>query len=341
MGSFEPLIREPSPPFSIRVLERNEYPNSAELRNAPGYLSSLLPAIYRDRHDNIWSPAEDVAACIDKELNLTRLAHIHAWLKIAGRPMMPRPLHDQHFRGRDITSPRGWTCTWCGRRDEYSSSPSRVGFWSHSSRKHTSMVEARRKLGTAKRAASVAGELSASSSHTPPLIAYESDFHIARDKRLIPTGVNWPAWRTFVEELLGLLSDEPVQIDARFRYGELRLSRLNKIHYLWVTPLRGYVSRWNQCGSLFSDNFIWMASATVLLAVVLTAMQVGLATRALENNEAFQAASYGFTVFTLVGLASAAGIVLLQFCYFSIDNLFATVRYAKKRFRGRDRGGGV
>lgn len=163
------------------------------------------------------------------------------------------------------------------------------------------------------------------------LVAHESDFHIAKTKHLIPLEVRWPQWRTFVEQLLRTLNHSPATIDPRFHYGELRLGRLNKIHYLWETPLRRYVSRWNQYGSFFADNFVWLASATIIIAVVLNALQVGLDTDALKDNANFQAASYGFTVFALVMLTSVAGLVLLQFCYLFIDNLFATIKYFRTR----------
>ncbi|GKT49793.1 uncharacterized protein ColSpa_09974 [Colletotrichum spaethianum] len=74
-----------------------------------------------------------------------------------------------------------------------------------------------------------------------------------------------------MREFLGTLPINP-WIDPRFYYGELRLSRLNKIYFFWKTPLRGYKSRWNQYGSFFQDNFTWLASLTVYIAVVLTAM---------------------------------------------------------------------
>jgi hypothetical protein len=104
------------------------------------------------------------------------------------------------------------------------------------------------------------------------------------------------------------------KIDPRFIYGELRLSRLNKIYFLSQRPLlRGYMSHWHQYGTFFQDNFSWLASATVYIAIVLTAMQVGLATKSLADNDAFQ--SYGFTVFSILGPLAAACFIFLAFCY--------------------------
>src|SRR3569833_107419 len=84
------------------------------------------------------------------------------------------------------------------------------------------------------------------------LISHESDFRTAEERHLLPQGVEWPVWRTFVEEL----DTQHIYPDmgTRFYYGELRLSRLNKIYSLWQTPLRAYKSHWNQYGTS-QENF--------------------------------------------------------------------------------------
>lgn len=67
------------------------------------------------------------------------------------------------------------------------------------------------------------------------LVTHESDFEIAQEKRLLPKEVTWTVWITFVKEL----DTESIygKIDDRFKYGELRLSRLNKIYRFTRCPL--------------------------------------------------------------------------------------------------------
>lgn len=104
------------------------------------------------------------------------------------------------------------------------------------------------------------------------------------------------------------------RIDKRFIYGELRLSRLNKIYFISQRPFfRGYMSHWHQYSSFFQDNFASLASGTIYIAVILTAMQVGLATNSLANNDAFQSASYGFTIFSILGPLIVAVLILSPF----------------------------
>ena len=145
------------------------------------------------------------------------------------------------------------------------------------------------------------------------LIAHESDFHIAKEKHLLPEEVTWDGWTTFVKEL----DPENIydKIDKRFKYGEFRLSRLNEIYRLtrWPLFLKPYVTSWHEYHSFFGAHFTWLASATVYVVVVLTAMQVGLATDALKEDRSFQSSSYGFTIFAILGPVVTVVLILLAF----------------------------
>ncbi|OAQ58425.1 subtilisin-like serine protease [Pochonia chlamydosporia 170] len=333
--------RRPSPPFSVRLLEHKDEQGPDASRCERNWLQSLLPASYRTESDDLAAPARHVQTCIENELDLRRLTTIHGWLWLAGRPMPPRPLHYQLLVGRKITiteqmdmhlvwmtghiflkpmprfllEPQFWhEYLSCGQECECSDAD--AGFHGTAYACGPTVL-ARRALGFLFSYAA--------------LISHESDFLIAKDKRLLPTEVRWPSWRVFVEEL----HTEYIypSIDSRFYYGELRLSRLNKIYYLWWTPLRGYKPRWDQYGVFFRENFAWLAAATVYIAVVLAAMRVGLATKSLASNDAFQSASYGFTVFSILGPLVVAGLIILAFCYTFVYSWVVTFRYRKRRLQ--------
>ncbi|KAM0273968.1 hypothetical protein ACHAQH_008088, partial [Verticillium albo-atrum] len=155
------------------------------------------------------------------------------------------------------------------------------------------------------------------------------DLHIAKQAFLIPDGIDWLSWSQLVKELFLSTPRRQGLIDPRFQYGELRLSRLNKIHCIWKTPFRGYVPIWDQCGSFFSDNLAWIASSIVYVAVALTAMQVGLATEKLQVDDRFQLACYWFTILSLVGPLVAATLIFVAFLYLFINNIGATLRHRK------------
>jgi len=334
-------------PFTQLLSRSNVLPQN-EVEPVEDHLSSLFPACKRTKEDNLEAPdfsqgpnsadilahqrlRADVHSWVDSELDLHRLAAIHSWLWVAGRPMPPRPLHHQRLLGREIiiTERSDLHLLWKNDRMFIKPLPRfllDVTFWENyllcqavscsPDNLCDCYVRRKRALGFL---FSYAG-----------LIIHQSDFHIARDAHLLPEEVTWPAWRRLVRELLSTL---PIyrQIDPRFHYGELRLSRINKIYFLWQTPLRGYMSHWHQYGSFLHDNFAVLASSTVYIAVVLTAMQVGLATEKLQNNTAFQLASYGFTVFSIIGPLVVTGMVILALCYMFINNLIATLRYREAR----------
>ena len=138
------------------------------------------------------------------------------------------------------------------------------------------------------------------------LISRESDFQIAsRDDqppRLLPEGLSWPQWVTFMEDFLhGIDLDASIRLGfgRRYEFGELRANRLNMIYRLAPALrfryfIRGYYFGYNRYDVFFRRNFAWLIVVFACLTIVLTAMQVGLATSDLSKDHKFQAASYGF-----------------------------------------------
>ena len=316
-------------------------------------LSSLFPSSRRTKEDDVVAPeishsldftnAEDdrilltaILDWVDDEIDLCRLANIHDWLWVVGRPMPPRPLHQQRLLNREvvITERLDLHLVWTTGRMFLKPLPRFLldpRFWERFLYCHAVPVFDGSPCSCRGRRERALGFLFSYAA----LIAHESDFHFAKEAHLIPEEVQWSAWRKAVRELLATSPIYP-RIDPRFHYGELRLSRLNKIYFLWKTPLRGYMSHWNRYGSFFHDNFALLVSSTVYIPVVLTAMQVGLATQALQLSAAFQSVSYGFTIFSIVGPLTATGLIMVVFCYLFVGNWFATQRYSKKRLERID-----
>ncbi|KAI0506637.1 hypothetical protein F5B22DRAFT_438207 [Xylaria bambusicola] len=324
------------PPFSIQVLA-TEYgaDTSADL-------PSLLPAAYRTEADDLAAPRGNVMKCVEKELDLQRLNRVLSWLWVAGRPVPPRPLHYQVLLSRSIfvTEQMDMHLVWTTGRIFLKPVPRFLlepRFWSeylcctrgcHCSNEQVEYGRSARECDRRRLRRCALGFLFSYAA----LITHESDFFIAKEKRLLPMEVQWLAWRTFVEQL----DTEHIyhKIDARFIYGELRLNRLNKIYRFSQSAfLRGYMPRWDQYRTFFQDNFAWLASATVYVAVVLTALQVGLATKSLGDSDAFQSASYGFTIFSILGPLIVAGLIILVFFYIFLYNWIVAVIERNRRLR--------
>lgn len=119
-------------------------------------------------------------------------------------------------------------------------------------------------------------------------------------------------------------------IDRRFQYGELRLTRLNKIYFYWHTPGAQYRSQWNQYSSFFEENLAFIAGIFAYVVIILTALQVGLATD-LVHNAAFKSASHRFTIIVILGLVAALGLLAFVFLYLFVNNWMHTKRLQKKR----------
>ncbi|KAL2364358.1 hypothetical protein RJZ56_002705 [Blastomyces dermatitidis] len=334
------------PPFSIQLLGSGLDDSSITAENRNDKLWAVFPASYRTGADDLAAPSHDYMACIEKELDVHRLNRIFQWLWVVGRPMPPRPLHCQLLLGREIlvTEQMDMHLVWTEGRVYLKPIPRFLlepHFWTEylscrdgcSCLYHETAVGS---LGSARECShrklrkSALGFLYTYAA----LISHESDFHIAKDKRLLPADekhLTWQGWRTFVEQL-DTACIYP-NISLRFIYGELRLSRLNNIYRFTQRPLLGgYTRHWHEYKTFFRDNFTLLASATVYIAIVLTAMQVGLETKGLSDSASFQSASYGFTVFSILGPLAATGCILFSFFYLFVNNLVAALAYEKKRF---------
>lgn len=170
------------------------------------------------------------------------------------------------------------------------------------------------------------------------LITHESDFRLAisHESPLLPFGetLTWAMWQEVVEDLshtINVITREGV--NPRYTYGELRLDRLNQIYRyspailfsLDHTFIRGYFYRYHNYSTFFEKNFSWLIVVFAYVSIVLSAMQVGLASTQLNSNPAFQHAAYGFTVFAIVLPAALVGIIIVVFILLIISNLLATV----------------
>jgi ABC-type dipeptide/oligopeptide/nickel transport system permease component len=148
----------------------------------------------------------------------------------------------------------------------------------------------------------------------------------------LPKGVKWEQWRSWVAQIIANCPYE--NVNQRFWYGELRLGRLNKI-YRWRKGhlLRGYsrVGAPSVYTELLSENFATLAVALGYIVIVLTAMQVGLATNHLQQNAAFQGASWIFTVISVMAPLVTVAAILIFFLVIFIANWVATMLYEEKR----------
>lgn len=342
-------MRPLSVPFDPEILVPARS-TTAELADFDTYGSQhayqfSLPASFRSENDNI-EPATSSQRHLFQELGVARLNEIHTWLWIVGRPMPPRSLHHQKILGREITITERTDLhlIWDKSRIFVKPVPRFLldsDFW----RDHllckpnclcstsplekpsylyglpTECMEKQLYKCAAGFLLSYVG-----------LISHESDYHIAHSDplHLLRCSVTWPQWVTLVQHLLTRCS--PHAINERYLYGELRLSRLNAIYrFTGRSIFRGYVSGYREYSEFFRTSFTRIFAVFAYVTIVLTAMQVALATQELGNDVRFQRASYGFAVFSILGPLGILVIVLSFMAVAFMNHLLVTLKYRARR----------
>lgn len=101
-------------------------------------------------------------------------------------------------------------------------------------------------------------------------------------------------------------------------YSELRLSCLNLLYCFGVAGFSldklvySYMSRSTRYTTFFACNFGWLLVIFIYVTVVLSAIQVALATDRLRQDACFQGFSYGVVLmlmaFVLVVVAAVLGV---------------------------------
>lgn len=294
----------------------------------------MLPATARSKAQDLFVPkfpAHDLQF-LENELSVEKLNSIHSSLWKAGRPMPARNLGYQLVLSREVvlTEEMGLHMVWRSKRiyikplAKFLLAPE---FWTANLIEQQADTPDTARL-RARLDACARGFIYSYCS----LLAYESDFDLAKNLRLLPQDVKWADWREWAAEVVKNCPYDA--LNPRFWYGELRLGRLNKIYRFEKGHfLRGYsrVGSPSTYSELLRDNFGILAAILGYVVIVLTAMQVGLATKHLGSSSAFQEVSWGFTVFSIVSpLAAVALIVLILFIMF-VRNWQATLSFEESR----------
>ncbi|RDH29566.1 hypothetical protein BDQ94DRAFT_182339 [Aspergillus welwitschiae] len=303
------------------------------------------PATFRDEHYTPCRPTADIPRFLQKDLSVERLNKINKDLWLAGRPMPPRPLNYQVATSRVIVPDE--------RIDMHM-------VWEHSRRIHLKPIPRyllnhqfwESQMTCDELCPCISNQLYCQADKGDKvcqrkklyecalgflfsyiaLIERECDFAIAQDHHLLQKNVTWEGWHKLVQQLLQNGNANPRNINDRYLFGELRLSRLNKIYNFRYGSIRGYQFPYQTYDELFRDYLTPLTATTVYVALVLTAMQVGLATNCLSDNLAFRRASYGFTVFSILGPLVAILLVGFIGLFYFIRDLVVTLRFKRERF---------
>lgn len=157
------------------------------------------------------------------------------------------------------------------------------------------------------------------------LIRHKSDLTVAIETGLLPKRISWDAWCSFVPSIQKI----PIEhINIRYIYGELRLRRLNQI-YNFCKGRLAYHSPYTQYSHYFTQNFAWLLLLFAYLTIVLTGMQVVLATPNVPSL--FKNACYWFGVGSIIIVLVGAFMLVTLFLSLFTYNLIITLFYQPKR----------
>jgi uncharacterized membrane protein len=293
-------------------------------------IQSILPAAYHNSRNELQEvdlgPADSIEQYIARELDVSRLNKIHDHLWLAGRPMSARPLHRQVMLDRQIVVTEQADLHLVWRESRLFLKPLPEFLMDHSVWQNY-ICRNRRSYECA------SGFLLS----YVWLICHRSDLAIANEKGLLCPKIEWHRWTAFAKSLLSKLDHTCLSnINIRYGYGELRLSRLNWIYRLSANTrsptnlVRGYMYGYNRYSTFVQRNFAWLLVVSVYITIVLTAMQVGLATTRLNKDDGFQNASYGFTIFSIVAPLVGIIIIMLVLSGLVAFHLIVTVSFKKE-----------
>jgi hypothetical protein len=278
-----------------------------------GFGAMKVATAFRQKQSS--QTSEEPFTRLADELRTPRLNDIHHRLWLAGRPTAARPLHRQKLLGRTIliTEDPDEHLVWFEDQIFIKPLPGFLLDWES----WNSQLSSDQELHKA-----ACGLLLSYAW----LIRYKSDLDIATETGLLSKDIKWSGWVDFIDAFLENINCETLSgVSRRYEYGELRLSRLNAIYrilppsYSFRNLIGGYQSRSTWYQAFFDRHFKWMLAVFAILSVVLSALQVGLATTTLQGNRPFQSTSYGFTITSLVAVAAGLTAVFLVwlslFCY--------------------------
>lgn len=302
------------PPFCRTVIRmpssnppRLNEPASASPAISPATsIRYTLPATIRHRN-TLARVKDDPDIYHTTELRTSRLDEIRSYLWLAGLPNCARPLHRQRLLGREIviTEDPNEHLIWHRTRIFIKPLPIfllDLDCWT-------------RKICKSRQLHEAACGLLLSYAW---LVGHESDLRIAHEKGLLPEFIDFTTWTELINEFLENIHLQSLSgVSPRYQYGELRLSRLNKIYrvtrFTWRDSVRGYMSTSTWCQDFVNRNFAWLLAVFAFMSVALSAMQVVLA--GTSHGKAFENACYGFSIAVLF---LVAGTVLVVFLIWAI-----------------------
>ena len=284
----------------------------------------LVPPAFRVGNE-LYTTTAHMDDFLRRDLLTPKLGRIHRFLWLAGLPRPPRPLHRQRLLGRQIyaTENPDEHLVWHGNRIFIKPLPEYLlnnVFWM----KHIAVDRSLHQSACGLMLSYIW------------LVSNRNDLRIAIEAGLMPEAMEWKTWAALVLDVLNRIDTKSLrQVDRRYLYGELRLTRLNSLYRFGVggfslfTLVHGFMMGSERYDTFFQRNFGWILALLLYVTVVLSAIQVALATDGLKDDMHFQLLSYIITVVSLCLVAVAVAVMLLLWSGLFAFHLLTTLKFCK------------
>jgi succinate dehydrogenase/fumarate reductase cytochrome b subunit len=307
-------------------------PAASSSRALPPDVLETLPTIRHADDDmkTVIQISDDIQGFVAVDLNVDRLNDIHGSLWRCGRPMNARGLHRQILENRSIvkTEQADLHLLYYDKILLLKPLPSYLLcqcawdlYLNHDKKLH--------KLACGFLLSYIW------------LIRSPVDFKLAEEAHLLPSHLTWPKWKKLVVEFLKVINPDSLdQVNKRYHFGELRLGRINTIYrtnpkYFFKYFVRGYLYNYNRYVVFFQRNVGWVLVVFVWFSLILSAMQVGTTVMDLTHNTAFNKASFGFVVFSIVMVAALLVFVGTIFVAVFLYNMVAAISHKNSAAKWR------
>lgn len=287
--------------------------------NGKEQITSTLKLFRLPGHPRTSLAEREVQGVLEQEMmtpDLNRMAP-HLWLVAKPSSDHCNPLHEQIVRGRNIViteNPELHLC-WIDNKVFIKPIPRYLlswAFWRH----YLDDSDASDPKAKAKLQEAVLGYMRSYNF----LVRHESDYRIAVQEHLIPAATTFEDFTIFISTFAGI---QDSQVSPRYRFGELRLRRLNLWSPLLLRKTHFHKIVW-QYGDYLAQYYAPYIFFFSIFSVVLSAMQVGVGAK--PDWRAFYGVSAWFSVATLI-------IVSLVIFGIISDLLFLSGREAVFAFR--------
>ncbi len=160
------------------------------------------------------------------------------------------------------------------------------------------------------------------------LIRFGHDLQLAQENHLINENLDYRAWTEFTRTILSILDHNDFDtMEKRFRYGELRLNRLDVIYryspqeFSVSSMLQGFPHALTESYVPYMDQYNNAVSAFGVIVIILSAFNLSLSAHSKSPDPDLQQAAYGFAVFAMILCALVTGL----FIVLPLVSLLATI----------------